>query len=267
MDLFVIYHCLLGDANSLIVWWSKRGVDTFAPPEIELAIMNDTHHNQSTILLAAEHHLLWFDQKDMAEWVTGTRRRVNAIEKYLPRLVERKKLKAVRYRKKLVYRLNHPHLRNSTSHLEHDLMCTKLMIRFGAQETGEIVSELFFLEQKKLFGCIPDWAVLYPNMVMLCEYSTSDNFRRTRLMRQKLRSYRRYLDRFTGFFENDVSVLFIMDAPRHKVKQFTEATIVSTDTFFYFTDLASVLQVPKAKLLTSPLFIWGGDGQAKSLTS
>lgn len=267
MDLFVIYHCLLGDANSLIVWWSKRGVDTFAPPEIELVIMNDTHHNQSTILLAAEHHLLWFDQKDMAEWVTGTRRRVNAIEKYLPRLVERKKLKAVRYRKKLVYRLNHPHLRNSTSHLEHDLMCTKLMIRFGAQETGEIVSELFFLEQKKLFGCIPDWAVLYPNMVMLCEYSTSDNFRRTRLMRQKLTAYRQYLSRFMDYFNNDVSLLFIFDAPSHKVQQFANLYAVPSDTFVYFTSLASLLQAPPDALLTSALFIWSGDGQAYSLIS
>ncbi len=231
--------------------------------------MNDIHtpNNRSKILCAAEHHLLWFSQKDMTEWLTGSRKRMKAVETHLPRLVAEKKLKAERYEKKLVYRLNHPRLRNGTPHLEHDLMCTKLMIRFGTQDTGKIVSELFFLEEKERFKCIPDWAVLYPNMVMLCEYSTSDNFRRTRLMRQKLRSYRRYLDRFTCFFENDVSVLFIMNAPRHKVKQFTDATIVSTDTFFYFTDLASVLQVPKARLLTSPLFIWGGDGQAKSLTS
>ncbi|MAU01488.1 MAG: hypothetical protein CL608_30475 [Anaerolineaceae bacterium] len=225
------------------------------------------NNNRSKILWAAEHHLLLFTQKDMAEWLTGSRRRKKFIEKQFPQLVTEKKLKAVRFGKKLVYRLNHPHLRNSTSHLEHDLMCTKLIIRFGVQEIGEIVSELFFLEQKKLFGCVPDWAVLYPNMVMLCEYSTADNFRRTKLMRGKLKAYRQHLFRFIDYFDNDVSVLFIFDAPRHKVKQFVLDNAVPNDRFAYFTDLTSVLQAPKPELLTTPLFIWGGDGQAKTLTS
>ncbi|MBK8903128.1 MAG: hypothetical protein IPM53_18215 [Anaerolineaceae bacterium] len=269
MGLFVFHHCLFNDARFLKIWWSKRGVRALAPPQIELVIMRDIYpnNNRSKILCAAKNHLLLFTQKDMAEWLTGSRKRVKAVEKLLPQLVVKKKLKAVRYGRKLVYRLNHPRLQNGITHLEHDLMCTKLIILFGAQEIGEIVSELFFLEQKEQFCCVPDWAVLFPNMVMLCEYSTSDNFRRTHLMRKKLKAYRKHLFRFIDYFDNDVSVLFILDAPRHKVNQFALDNAVPNDRFAYFTDLASVLQAPKSELLTTPLFIWGGDGQEKSLTS
>ena len=168
-------------------------------------------------MYAVEHHLLWFDQKDMAEWLTGERKRVKAVEHHLPRLVAQDKLIAVRYGKKLVYRVNRPHY-NGVHHLAHDLMCTKLMILFGTQKAGEIVSELFFLEEKERFGCIPDWAVQYLSMVLLCEYSTADNFRRTRIMSQKLQAYRKYLSRFADYFDSDVSVLFIFDAPRNNVR-------------------------------------------------
>ena len=231
--------------------------------------MSDTYpnKNQIKIKVAAENHLLWFSQKDLTEWLTGSCKRKSSVEKSLPKLVTERKLKARRHGKKLVYRVNHPCLRSGPTHLEHDLMCTKLILRFGRQEWGEIVSELFFLEQKERFGCIPDFAILYPNMVMLCEYSTADNFRRTKLMRSKLKAYRKHLFRFANYFENDVSVLFIFDAPRHKVKQFALDHAVPNDYFAYFTDLQSVLQVPKPELLSTPLFIWGGDGQARTLTS
>lgn len=231
--------------------------------------MSDTYpsNNRSKILCAAEHHLLWFDQKDLAEWLTGARKRKKFIEKELPQLVAEKQLKKVRHGRKLVYRFNRPRLHYGTTHLEHDLMCTKLIIKFGTQAIGEIVSELFFLEQKERFLSIPDWAVLYPNMVMLCEYSTSDNFRRKNLMRKKLKAYRKHLFRFIDYFGNDVSVLFILDAPQHKVKQFALDNAVPNDRFAYFTALSSVMQVTRTELLTSPLFIWGGDGKAKTLTS
>lgn len=231
--------------------------------------MSDTYpnNNRSRILCAAENNLLWFTQKDLTEWLTGSFERKRFVEKLLPQLVAEKKLKAARHGKKLVYRLNHSQLRHGTSHLEHDLMCTQLIIRFGKQERGEIVSELFFLEQKERFACIPDFAVLYHKMVMLCEYSTADNFRRTKLMNGKLKAYRKHLFWFADYFENDVSVLFIFDAPRHKVKQFVQAYTSFKDTCFYFIDLASLLQTPKDKLLTAPLFIWSGDGKAYPLSS
>lgn len=222
--------------------------------------------NQFKILCAAEHHLLWFEQKDLVEWLTGSRKRLKVVEYHLPRLVANGKLTAIRYGKKLVYRINHPQLVGS-SHLEHDLICTKLMIRLGAHDEGAVVSELFFLEEKEQFRCIPDWAVLYPSMVLLCEFSTADNFRRTRLMCKKLKAYRQYLSRFTDYFENDVSVLFILDAPKHKMKHFIQKHVVLNDTIFYFTNLETMLSVPKAELLTSPFYIWGGDGQEYSLTS
>ena len=223
-------------------------------------------NNSAKIMQAAEHHLLWFEQLDMAEWLTGDRKRVKAVEYHLPRLVAQEKLLAVRYDRKLVYRLNHAQC-NGAGHLTHDLMCTQIILRFAGQDAGEIVSELFFLEEKKLFGCVPDWAVLFPSLVLLCEYSTGDNFRRTRTMRGKLKAYRHYLFRFIDYFDSAVSVLFIFDVPRYKVQQFVASHTTSDDTPFYFTDLASLLAVPKDGLLTSPLFIWGGDGKSYPLKS
>ena len=217
-------------------------------------------------MCAAENHLLWFDQKDMAEWLIGARKRAKFVEYHLPKLVAQKKLIAVQFGRKLVYRVYRPH-NNGIHHLTHDLMCTKLIIRFGNQNAGEIVSELFFLEEKERFGCIPDWAVLYSSMVLLCEFSTADNFRRTHIMSRKLQAYRKYLHRFINYFDTDVSVLFIFDAPRNKVREFATIYAIPDDPFFYFTDLTSLKEAPKAKLLTSPLYIWGGDGGSYTLTS
>ena len=80
-------------------------------------------------------------------------------------------------------------------------------------------------------------------------------------------AYRQYLSRFMDYFDNDVSLLFIFEAPTHKVQQFANLHAVPNDAFVYFTSLASLLNAPPAALLTSPLFIWGGDGQTYSLTA
>ena len=62
-------------------------------------------------------------------------------------------------------------------------------------------------------------------------------------------------------------VLFVLEAPRFNVQQFAAAYAVPADTFAYFTDLPSLMAVPKADLLTTPHFIWGGDGRPYSLSS
>lgn len=215
-------------------------------------------------MIAAEYHLLSFDQTDMAEWLTGSRKRVKAVEYHLPRLVAQQKLLAVRHGRKLVYRLACAHP-DGAYHLKHDLMCTKIILRFGALADVEIVSEMFFQEEKDRFGCIPDWAVRFPSIVLLCEFSTADNFRRIRLMQQKLQAYRRYVPRFADYFESDVLVLFVFDVPPNKVQQFVHSFAVPDDTFAYFTDLASLMAISQVELLTAPLFIWGGDGRSYSL--
>ena len=154
-----------------------------------------TPKNKERILNIAEHYLSWFYQLDLAEAMMGERKRVKAVEYHLPRLVNRNQLTAVRHGRRLAYKYGrkNSHLKNT---LQHDLMCTQIILKFLLHGEGEIVGERFFQEDKDTWGLVPDWAVLFKNTVLLCEYSTADNFSRKNLMRRKIKQYKKYLPVF-----------------------------------------------------------------------
>ncbi len=145
-------------------------------------------------------------------------------------------------------------------------MCTQLMLKFQKLCGVEIVSERFFQQARNWFQPIPDWAALCRHTVLLCEYSTNDNFSRTALMKKKLVQYRTYLYQFESYFESEIIVLFIFDARRFEVKNFVNEHTRPTDTFFYFTDLNTFNSVEATVQLSSPIYLWGGDGQSYPLS-
>ena len=200
----------------------------------------------------------------MVEAITGERKRLKAVEYHLPRLVESKQLTAVRDGKRLVYKYGNKNGKAKTN-LKHDLMCTQIILRFLLQDEGEVVNEQFFQESKDIFTLIPDWAVLFRRSILACEYSTANNFSRKPLMRQKIKQYKKALPIFEDFFEVPAVVMFIFDVPRYEVKRFVDEN--ETGNSFYFTDLASFMNLPKGKELGESIYIWGGDGKSYPLRS
>ena len=223
-----------------------------------------TPKNKERILVIAEHYLSWFHQRDLAEAMTGERKRVKAVEYHLPRLVKSKQLTAVQDSKRLAYKYGRQNGKAKT-HLKHDLMCTRCALKFLLQGEGEIVNERFFQESKELFGLVPDWAVLFRRSVLLCEYSTADNFGRKRLMKRKIKQYKNALPIFEDFFEMPAIILFILETSQYEVKRFAGED--EADSSFYFTDLASFMDTSHTQVLDVPIYLWGGDGKNHPLRS
>lgn len=226
-----------------------------------LSRMYYTTTNTKKILKAAEA-LLWFDQKDMAEFLTGRRRRVKFVEYQLPRLVEREKLKAERYERRLVYTKRSGH----TDLIPHGLTCTRILLKLLKARAGEVVPESFFKRATESFGLVPDGGLLYPSGLLLFEYCTADNFGRTYLMKRKLGAYRENIHRIESLFDKEAIILFILEAKRFEVIHFAEKRGEKTDNQFFFVDLASFLDVSDGDHLSSPIYIWAPDGGSYQLT-
>ena len=104
------------------------------------------------------------------------------------------------------------------------------------------------------------WAFILPlGTILLFEYSTADNFRRRRLMKNKVRKYKQTINKFESYFEAKAIVLFVFDAPKHEVKRFVEEQRNGKE-LFYFTDLDSFMNI-EGNVLTAPIYYWGGDGK------
>lgn len=218
------------------------------------------------ILIGAEHHLTYFTQLDMAEYLTGQRKRVKSVEYHLPRLVADGKLVSCKYGRKHIYAFKSKQ-GIQFNHIRHDLICTQLMLKFQKQCHVEVVSERLFREARSWFYIIPDWAILLSKTVILCEFSTHDNFSRTSLMKKKLTHYRTHLHKFESYFETDIIVLFIFEIPQFEIKQFVKANLNQTETFFYFTNLKTFLGTDSQALLSTPIYLWGGDGNIYPLSN
>lgn len=200
---------------------------------------------------------LWSEATDFTAWFTGEWKRWKRTEYNLPRLVQKRALKAVRYGHKLVYTVPG----NKTADIEHGLICTKSLLRFKLSKEGQFISESFF--RKTSFGSVPEWAVIYGPKMLLFEYSTADNFRRTRLMKRKLNQYRQSVADIEVVFQATAVVLFVFDTTKHEVIHFVKK--YGRDQRFYFTDLISFMNVSMRKQLTAPIYIWGGDGKSYPL--
>ena len=128
---------------------------------------------------------------------------------------------------------------------------------------AEFVSERFFRRQG--FKAVPEWAILFLlTAILLFEFSTADNCRRTRLMKKKVATYKTSLSTFEDYFDTRAIVLFVLELPRHSIPAFV-AQHGSGIEAFYFTDLASFMNVEMGKQLSAPIYIWGGDGKKHPL--
>lgn len=205
-------------------------------------------------------YFLWAEARDFTYFFTGEWKRWKRTEYNLPRLVKKGALTAVKCGRKLVYSTGRGKIDN-TADIEHGLICTKSLLRFKASKEGDFISENFFRTLN--FESVPEWGVIYDNVLLLFEYSTADNFRRTLLMKKKLASYKRTIPKMETSFRKSVVVLFVFEAERHRVKQFVAK--YAKDRRYYFCDLASFQNAAIGEQLTTPIYLWQ-DGQSYPLT-
>jgi len=206
--------------------------------------------------------------------LTGSSRRNTRTETVLLRLSKRKKLKAIKYGKKLVYMAPHKAKGKDIEDLAiylkivHGLSCTEGLVRFWRARTeGEMIAERFF------YGCgiVPEWGIRYPDgKMLLFEFSTKSNFHFSGLMNGKINAYRRNLEKIEEKFSAKAIVVFVLDIPRNTVERYVgsfrrEAGSVADapaegDAFpfdpFYFVDYETFLKVPIGDQLKAPIYFW-----------
>lgn len=219
--------------------------------------------------------------------LTGSNSRNTRTETVLLRLARRKKIKAIKYGKKLIYvvprKAKGKNMDDLTIYpkIAHGLSCTEGLVRFWRARTdGEIIAERFF------YGCgiVPEWGIRYPNgKMLLFEFSTKSNFHFSGLMNGKINAYRRNLGKIEEKFQAKAIVVFVLDVPRTTVERFVgtlkrDAGSVADgvpsasyggDGFpsdpFYFVDNETFLSVPIGDQLKAPIYFWM-DGKEYLLT-
>ena len=239
-----------------------------------------TNYSRSDLVLSWAKVFHWATKRHFLLAITGQApKRHRRTEIVLRRLAQRKKLRTVRYGKKLIYALPRKTKNfdetTGMSKIYHGLACTECLVRLYRSGTdGEIIAERFF----RGCGSVPEWGIRYPNNTMLLlEFSTKSNFLYSELMNGKINAYIRNLPMIEKKFQAKAIVLFVLDVPREAVKKYawslkredgSDAVGVATalaegDRFplnpFFFTDYGTFLKVPIGKQLTEPIYFWSYD--------
>src|SRR6266498_3015254 len=168
----------------------------------------------------------WATKRHFQLAITGHEsKRHRRTEIVLRRLSQRKKLRTLRYGKKLIYALPRKTKKidefEFQSKIYHGLACTECLVRFYRSKVdGEIIAERFF----RGCGSVPEWGIRYPNKTMLLlEFSTKSNFLYSELMNGKINAYIRNLPAIEQKLQAKAIVLFVLDVPRDTVKKYVES--------------------------------------------
>ena len=235
----------------------------------------------------------WFTKEHIILWFLGALKRHRRTEDVLPLLVQKGKLRCVKFGKRLIYTVPRrtkgklPVLLQEKSEYEpkvteaaiagrnkilHGLACTECLVRvYRSRTESMIIAERYFYG----LGAVPEWGIRYPNgKLLLFEFSTEDNFERTNMIKGKMNAYQRQLEKIEEEFQAKATVLFVLDIPRGKVENFVgslrrEAGSVADgdpsaldggDSFpsypFFFTDYKTFLDVPFGQQMTAPIYFW-----------
>jgi hypothetical protein len=235
----------------------------------------------------------WFTKEHIILWFLGALKRHRRTESVLLRLVQKGKLRSVRFGKRLVYTVPRrtkgkvPVLLKEKSAYEpkvseaaiagrnkivHGLACTECMVRvYRARTDGEIIAERYFYG----LGAVPEWGIRYQNgKILLFEFSTESNFLYSNMMKGKINAYIRHLEKIEEKFQARAIVLFVIDVPRITVEGFVgslrrdvgsvadgdQSASTEGDRFplnpFWFTDYQTFLGVPIGQQLSAPIYIW-----------
>jgi len=159
-------------------------------------------------------------------------------------------------------------------------------------EESEIIPERFF----RGFEIVPEGGLRYSEMrgtMLIFEFCTRSNFKHGGVMKSKLTRYLKYLPQMEAKFKRSITVLFVIDIERSKIKDFvsqasnkvnqaeysvfngsSERSVGSVadgdqsaspegDRFpsnpFRFTDYQSFKSVPVGKALSAKIYFWNDE--------
>ncbi|MBL8049617.1 MAG: hypothetical protein JNM46_00205 [Anaerolineales bacterium] len=212
----------------------------------------------------------WATKRHFQLWFTGKEsNRHRRTESVLQKLSKQRKLRSIRYGKKLIY-VAPKHVKGKTtdelyglSKVAHGLACTEGLVRFyRARTDGVVVAERFF------YGCgsVPEWGIIYPERRMLLfEYCTKNNFFFSGKIRGKLQAYARNLEKIEEKFAAKALVVFACDVPKGVVENFVlgerhAGSVAGAPPNVFFVDHATFLKVRIGEQLTAPIYYWS-DGK------
>ena len=233
-----------------------------------------TEHN----ILEAVRIFRWITREALTLYFWGVKKRIKALETLLPKLEREGKLLSVWHKGEKVYSMPRKKKVWPVS-LDHEIVCTDLFIRLWRCRMGE--SELFPERAFRGFGIVPEGGIRYPEerkTMLIFEYCTQSNFNHGGVMKSKLTRYKRYLPDIEAKVKRNITVLFVIDIDRNRLRDFVMRmkNILDEPAIsgfsgeprypFFFTDYQTLRAVPAGKTLTERFYFWH-DGKEWKLTN
>lgn len=221
--------------------------------------------------------LRWVTRQVLILFFSGDEKRIKALETLLPKLEREGKLSVEWHKGEKVYSMPRKKKIKPVS-MDHEIACADILVRLWRcrMEEGEIFPERAF----RGIGIVPEGGIRYSedrNSMLIFEYCTLQNFEHSVVMKSKLTRYKRYLPDIEAKVERNVTVLFVIDIDRSRVKDFVRKMKpifeepVNSDLAgdprysFFFTDYQTFKTIPVGKALTA-FYIWQ-DGKEWRLTN
>jgi|GEM_PF-1619751 len=243
--------------------------------------------------------LRWVTRLILSLFFGGGERRIKALEKLLPTLEREGRIYSLRYRGEKVYSI--PRMkRGKPVSIAHEIACALILVLLWRcrMAESEIVPERAF----RSFGIVPESGIRYSEergTMLIFEYCTRSNFRHGGVMKSKITRYKKYLPEMEMKFKRTITVLFVIDIERSKVREFVErmGRLLDETDFsgydgslerevgsltgvrdggedrffpfnpcFFFTDYQTFKNVPIGDALTAKIYFWN-DGNEWRLTN
>ncbi len=226
------------------------------------------------IVLQLVKVLRWATRFILVLYFWGVEKRAKAIERLLPQLEQEGKLAVTWHKGEKVYSVARKKRVKPVS-IEHEIAFALILVLFlrCRMQESEIVPERAF----RRFGIVPEGGIRYPeerNTMLIFEYCTRSNFTHGGVMKSKITRYMKYLPAMEAKFKRSITVLFVIDIDRSRVREFVGTlkrdvgsvadgrTSASSggDSFpfnpFFFTDYKTFLSVPISEQMISPIYFW-----------
>lgn len=230
------------------------------------------------IVLEAVRVFRWVTQWVLALYFAGAVRRIKALEVILPKLEREGKLSVDWHKGEKVY--SRPRKKKiKLVSMDHEIQCAEILVRLWRcrMEESEILPERAFRGSDS----VPEGGLRYSEerkSMLIFEYCTQSNFNHGGVMRSKLTRYKKHLPDMEAKFKRNVTVLFVIDIERRKVRDFIgrmkpllDEPVISglageSRYPFFFTDYQTFKSVPVGRALTANIYFWH-DGKEWRLTN
>jgi hypothetical protein len=237
-----------------------------------------THNSRSDLNLRIEvlkvmEILPWASKRHIQLWIRGVPadgvvpKRDSGIEVAIKALEDEVKLKSETYRKgrpdKAYTRRRKINIEEIPSYLEN----AECLVRYKVASPGAVVkSENDF--KRLALGAVPEGAFLHPNgTLVLLEYSTENDWNKTRRLMKKIVAYRKCLEKIReAYGAKTACVLFIVDVDRERIARFADefSTKATENDLFYFTDYETFKRVEMGQTRNAEIYYFV-DGKEYSL--